>query len=190
MTLKNLQNNFGKYLLTLLPISNFTIHKKELSITIPSNKVLQVFTFLKYHSNCQFKSLCDITVVDHLRREKRFEIVYNLLSIHYNSRIRVKVLVDDLEPVESITSLYKSANWFEREAWDMFGVFFTNHPDLRRILTDYGFEGHPLRKDFPLTGYSEVYYDENKKRVVYNSLNLAQKFRVLDISNPWKSDNI
>jgi len=129
----------------------------------------------------------DITAVDYPTKSQRFEIVYNLLSISHNSRIRLKTYADEVTPVPSATGLYRGADWYEREVWDMFGVFFSGHPDLRRILTDYGFEGHPLRKDFPLTGYSEVRYDEVKKRVVYEPLQLSQAFRNFgDAASPWE----
>ncbi len=127
----------------------------------------------------------DIAGVDYPTRENRFEVVYNLLSVRYNNRIRVKTYASEVNPVPSVSSLYPGANWFEREAWDMYGIFFTGHPDLRRILTDYGFEGYPLRKDFPLTGYVEVRYDDEKKRVVAEPLELAQQFRSFDNASPW-----
>ena len=128
----------------------------------------------------------DVTAVDYPDREERFEVVYNLLSLKQNQRIRVKLSTDESTPVVSATSVFKSANWFEREVWDLFGVFFSDHPDLRRILTDYGFEGHPLRKDFPLTGLVEVRYDEDQKRVVYEPVKLTQEFRTFDFVSPWE----
>jgi len=136
--------------------------------------------------------LIDICGVDYPEKEARFEVVYNLLSIKYNSRIRVKVVVDELTPIDSVTSIYNSAGWYEREVWDLYGVFFSNHPDLRRILTDYGFDGHPLRRDFPLTGHTEVRYDEAEKRIVTEPVELAQEFRVFDFASPWdqKVDNL
>jgi len=130
--------------------------------------------------------ITDITAVDYPAKEFRFEIVYNLLSLQYNSRVRAKVLTNELTPVDSCMSLFSTASWFEREIWDMFGVFFSKHPDLRRILTDYGFEGHPLRKDFPLTGYLEVRYDDSDKRVFVENLEVTQDFRYFDFSNPWE----
>lgn len=138
---------------------------------------MPVFTFLKYHTAAEYTQISDITAVDYPTRDARFEVVYNLLSIRHNSRIRVKTYADEATPVPSITSLYDGANWYEREVYDMFGVFFVNHPDLRRIMTDYGFDGHPLRKDFPLTGYTEIRYDEEKKRIVVEPLELTQAFR-------------
>jgi len=131
--------------------------------------------------------IVDITAVDFPTKQFRFEVVYNLLSVRYNSRIRVKTYADETSPVPSITGLYDGANWYEREVYDLFGVFFTNHPDLRRIMTDYGFDGHPLRKDFPLTGYTEVRWDEEKKRIVYEPLELTQAFRNFDGgSSSWE----
>ena len=182
-----MEKNFCQYLLLNIPsIINYTIDKKEISINIPFNKIEQVITFLKYHTNCQYKVISDICVVDYPTRKNRFDIVYNFLSIKYNSRIRVKVIVNEFQVVPSITNIYKGANWWEREAWDLFGVFFQNHPDLRRILTDYGFEGHPMRKDFPLSGYVEVRYSETDKRVIYEPISLPQEFRSFDFESPWK----
>ncbi|EZF91478.1 NADH-ubiquinone oxidoreductase 30.4 kDa subunit, mitochondrial [Trichophyton rubrum MR1459] len=134
-------------------------------------------TFLRDHTAAEYTQVSDITAVDFPTREYRFEVVYNLLSVRHNSRIRVKTYADEATPVPSITSLYDGALWFEREVYDMFGVFFTGHPDLRRIMTDYGFDGHPLRKDFPLSGYTEIRYDEEKKRIVVEPLELTQAFR-------------
>ena len=153
------------------------------SLTLPSqiyispDGVVPVFSFLKYHTAAEFTQVSDITAVDYPTRDQRFEVVYNLLSVRHNSRIRVKTYADEASPVPSITGLYDGANWYEREVYDMFGVFFVGHPDLRRIMTDYGFDGHPLRKDFPLTGYTELRYDEEKKRIVVEPLELTQAFR-------------
>ena len=124
--------------------------------------------------------------MDFPSKTQRFEIVYNLLSIQHNSRIRIKTLVDEITPVDSLVEIYNSANWWERETWDMFGIFFSNHPDLRRILTDYGFEGHPLRKDFPLSGFVEVRYDDSEKRVITEPIEMTQEFRYFDFSSPWE----
>ena len=176
---------FSQYLLQILPIINYTISKNELCINISKNKLIPILFFLKNHTNSQFKLLSEICAVDYTSKNKRFEIIYNLLSIRFNSRLRVKILINELQPVNSIISIYKSANWSEREVWDMFGIFFLNHPDLRRILTDYGFEGHPLRKDFPLSGFLEVFYNELKKRVVYEPINLSQQYRLFEFNNPW-----
>ena len=180
---------FSQYLLQILPIINYTISKNELCINISKNKLIPILFFLKNHTNSQFKLLSEICAVDYINKEKRFEIIYNLLSIRFNSRLRVKILINELQPVNSIISIYKSANWSEREVWDMFGIFFLNHPDLRRILTDYGFEGHPLRKDFPLSGFLEVFYNELKKRVVYEPINLSQQYRLFEFNNPWDKNH-
>jgi len=176
---------YSQYLLDILPIINYTFNKNELCINIPFNKIIPILFFLKNHTNSQFKILSDICVVDYINKKERFEIIYNLLSIRFNNRLKIKVCINELQPIDSIVNIYKAAGWSEREAWDMFGIFFNNHPDLRRILTDYGFEGHPLRKDFPLSGYLEVYYNELKKRVVYEPLNLAQQYRLFEFNSPW-----
>lgn len=176
---------YSQYLLKVLPIINYTLYKNELCINIPFNRLIPVIFFLKNHTNCQFKVLSDLCAVDYVNRQERFDVIYNLLSVRFNSRIRVKVSITELQPIDSIVSIYKAAGWWEREAWDMYGIFFTNHPDLRRILTDYGFEGFPLRKDFPLSGYLEVYYNELKKRVVYEPINLSQQYRLYEFNSPW-----
>ncbi|EWC46871.1 mitochondrial NADH-ubiquinone oxidoreductase subunit [Drechslerella stenobrocha 248] len=170
---------YGQYIMSCLPkfVQQYSVWKDELAIYIAPQGVVPVFSFLKYHHAAQYTMVADITAVDFPSRQYRFEVVYNLLSVVYNSRIRVKTYADETSPVPSITPLYEGANWYEREVYDLFGVFFTNHPDLRRIMTDYGFDGHPLRKDFPLTGYTEVRWDEEKKRVVYEPLELTQAFR-------------
>lgn len=146
-------------------------------IYIPPSGVIPVFSFLKYHTAAEFTQVSDITAVDYPTRDQRFEVVYNLLSVRHNARIRVKTYADEATPVPSVCGLYDGANWYEREVYDLFGVFFVGHPDLRRIMTDYGFDGHPLRKDFPLTGYTEIRYDEEKKRIVVEPLELTQAFR-------------
>lgn len=161
-------------------------HGNELEVLICPEGVIPVLTFLRDHTNAQFKQLIDVTAVDWPSKPYRFEIVYNLLSIQFNTRIRVKTYTDELTPIESATPLFLSADWAEREVWDMYGVFFSNHPDLRRILTDYGFEGHPFRKDFPLAGYYEVRYDEELKRVVQEPVEFAQEFRKFDFQSPWE----
>ncbi|KZZ89594.1 NADH-ubiquinone oxidoreductase subunit [Ascosphaera apis ARSEF 7405] len=172
-------HTYGQYLISCLPkyIQQFSVYKDELTIYIAPSAVIPVISFLQKHTNAEYTSISDITAVDFPTRDQRFEIVYNFLSVRYNSRIRVKTYADEATPVPSITSLYDGALWYEREVFDMFGVFFVGHPDLRRIMTDYGFDGHPLRKDFPLTGYTEVRYDEEKKRVVVEPLELTQAFR-------------
>ena len=172
-------HTYGQYLLSCLPkyIQQFSVWKDELTIYIPPSGVIPVISFLKYHTAAEYTMVADITAVDYPTRDQRFEIVYNLLSVRHNSRIRVKTYADEATPVPSITGLYDGANWYEREVYDLFGVFFVGHPDLRRIMTDYGFDGHPLRKDFPLTGYTEIRYDEEKKRIVVEPLELTQAFR-------------
>ncbi|KFY21370.1 hypothetical protein V493_07467 [Pseudogymnoascus sp. VKM F-4281 (FW-2241)] len=172
-------HKYGAYVLSCLPkyVQQYSVWKDELTIYIPPSGVIPVITFLKNHTAAEFTTISDITAVDFPTRDQRFEVVYNLLSVRHNSRIRVKTYADEAQPVPSITSLYDGANWYEREVYDMFGVFFVGHPDLRRIMTDYGFDGHPLRKDFPLTGYTEIRYDEEKKRIVVEPLELTQAFR-------------
>ena len=157
----------------------------ELTLYTTADALLPLMRFLRDHVNTQFKCLIDVTAVDFPERPARFEVVYHLLSPRWNNRLRVKVCVDEVTPVPSVVSVWPAANWFEREAWDMFGVFFKDHPDMRRILTDYGFTGHPLRKDFPLSGYTEVRYDYAKKRVVSEPLELTQEFRYFDFQSPW-----
>ena len=164
--------------------------KGELTITVPYSKIFQVIQFLRDNTSCQYRTIIDICAVDYPERENRFEVVYNLLSITYNTRIRVKTSINEITPLESITPLFKGADWLEREAWDFYGVFFSNHPDLRRILTDYGFEGHPFRKDFPLSGYVEVRYDEIQKRVVCEPIELSQEYRDFGFASPWDQGNI
>lgn len=158
----------------------------ELTITIRRDDLLKVMKFLKDDANCQFLTLLDVCGVDYPDDDERFEIVYHMLSMTHNTRIRVKLRTDEDTPVDSVTGLFNAANWWEREVWDMFGVAFNDHPDLRRLLTDYGFEGHPLRKDFPLTGYVEVRYDDEQKRIVYEPVKLTQEFRTFDFLSPWE----
>jgi NADH-quinone oxidoreductase subunit C len=158
----------------------------ELSITVNRDDIIAVLKFLRDDVNCQFKLMMDLCGVDYPEEEERFCVVYNLLSLTQNLRIRVKLWTGEDEPVPSATAVYSAANWWEREAWDLYGIYFTDHPDLRRILTDYGFEGHPLRKDFPLTGYVEIRYDDEQKRVVYEPVKLVQEFRSFDFLSPWE----
>jgi NADH-quinone oxidoreductase subunit C len=162
------------------------IRHRELSVRVERAAVAEALRFLRDDPDCRFTVLCDICGVDFPDRPQRFEVVWNLLSMSFNQRIRIKVETDENEPVPSATALYSSAGWWEREAWDMFGIYFAGNPDLRRILTDYGFEGHPLRKDFPLTGYVELRYDEQQKRVVYEPVRLQQEFRSFDFLSPWE----
>ena len=161
----------------------------ELTVILSKSILLKVLSFLKDDKVCQFKQLIDLCGVDYPNRIDRFEIVYHLLSINLNQRIRIKLSVNDDDTVPSVVSLYEAANWYEREVWDLYGVIFTDHPDLRRILTDYGFEGHPLRKDFPLSGFVQVKYDDAEKRVVNEKVNLVQDFRRFDFESPWEGPN-
>ena len=158
----------------------------ELAVTVGPATIAKFIAFLKSDAACQFTTLIDVTAVDYPEREKRFDVVYHLLSMTQNQRIRVKVAVREDDIVPSITAIHPSANWFEREVFDMYGVMFSGHPDLRRILTDYGFRGHPLRKDFPTTGYVEVRYDEVEKRVIYEPVELVQEYRQFDFMSPWE----
>lgn len=158
----------------------------ELTLIVEAGDIVDVLTFLKEDVQCRFISFIDICGADYPMREKRFEVVYHLLSPHQNQRIRIKVSTDEDTPVPSVTSVFLGADWFEREAYDLYGILFTGHPELRRILTDYGFEGHPLRKDFPLTGFVEVRYDDELKRVVYEPVELKQEFRDFDFLSPWE----
>ncbi|HXZ02687.1 MAG TPA: NADH-quinone oxidoreductase subunit C [Stellaceae bacterium] len=161
----------------------------ELAVTVRREAVVRVLGFLRDDPKCLFKLLADLCGVDYPDRAERFEVVYNLLSLKLNQRIRVKLAVDEEQAVPSVVSVYSAAGWFEREAWDLFGIYFSDHPDLRRLLSDYGFEGHPLRKDFPLTGYVEVRYDEDQKRVIYEPVRLTQEFRSFDFLSPWEGMN-
>ncbi|EEY21793.1 NADH dehydrogenase iron-sulfur protein [Verticillium alfalfae VaMs.102] len=172
-------HKYGAWVMGCLPkyVQQFSVWKDELTIYIPPSGVIPVISFLKYNTSAEFTQVSTVTAVDYPTRDQRFEIIYNLLSVRYNSRIRVKTYADEVSPVPSITGLFDGANWYEREAYDLFGIFFVGHPDLRRIMTDYGFEGHPLRKDFPLTGYTEIRFDEEKKRIVTEPLELTQAFR-------------
>jgi NADH-quinone oxidoreductase subunit C len=158
----------------------------ELTILVQGDAIARVLTFLRDDPRCLFRSLMDLCGADYPGREKRFDVVYHLLSYRHNQRIRVKVQTDEVTPVPSVIEVFPTANWFEREAYDLYGVLFSGHPDLRRILTDYGFEGHPLRKDFPLTGFVELRYDEEQKRVVYEPVKLQQEFRNFDFLSPWE----
>jgi NADH-quinone oxidoreductase subunit C len=158
----------------------------ELTITANLAHLESLIEFLRDDASCRFSSLVDITAIDHPQRVERFDVVYHFLSMYRNHRIRVKVAVREDEMVPSIHAIHPSANWFEREVFDMFGILFSGHPDLRRILTDYGFRGHPLRKDFPTTGYVEVRYDEAQKRVVYEPVKLVQEYRQFDFMSPWE----
>ena len=159
---------------------------RELMVAVERESIVRVLTFLRDDANCGFRLLVDVCGVDWPEREARFDVVYNLLSPAHNQRIRVKVRTDERRPLPSVAGVFSSAGWYEREAWDMYGIMFSGHPDLRRLLTDYGFEGHPLRKDFPLTGHVEVRYDDEEKRVVYEPVSLTQEFRTFDFLSPWE----
>jgi NADH dehydrogenase (ubiquinone) Fe-S protein 3 len=172
-------------LTSILPTIAIQQIRNENIIICNSKNIVLLLKILKQHINYQYKILTAISGVDLLGRSYRFSVVYELLSLTFNSRIRVKLFVDEITSVLSVASLYINANWWEREIWDLYGIYFENHPDLRRILTDYGFEGHPMRKDFPLSGHVEVRYDESKKRVVTETVELAQEFRSFSLETPW-----
>lgn len=167
-------------------VLSWEVSDDELTVTIAPTSVVAFVEFLKSDGACQFSSLVDITAVDYPQRSKRFDVIYHFLSMYQNHRIRLRVQIREDEMVPSIIDVHPSSNWFEREIFDMFGILFTGHPDLRRILTDYGFRGHPLRKDFPTTGYTEVRYDEVQKRVVYEPVSLVQEYRQFDFMSPWE----
>jgi NADH-quinone oxidoreductase subunit C len=166
-------------------ITGYEIAYGELTVTGPAHRVHQALTQLRDHPDCRFHQLIDLCGVDYPERPLRFDVVYHLLSLVKNHRIRLKVQTDEDTAVPSVADIFPAANWFEREAFDMYGIFFENHPDLRRLLTDYGFHGHPLRKDFPMTGYVEVRYDDELKRVVYEPVKIAE-FRNFDFLSPWE----
>jgi NADH-quinone oxidoreductase subunit C len=161
----------------------------ELTLTAEIDRINDALQFLRDDPECRFVCFIDLTAADYPEREKRFDVVYHLLSPHKNTRVRVKVQVGETDVVPSALATFKAANWFEREVFDMYGIMFSGHPDLRRILTDYGFQGHPLRKDFPTTGYVEVRYDDEAKRVVYEPVKLVQEFRQFDYLSPWEGTN-
>ena len=183
-----MNQNFTRSLIKTVPkwIHSSVFRKDEIVLYVYPSYLLPLLSYLKDNINTQYKVLIDITAVDYPSRTLRFEVVYNLLTVYFNARIRIKICVDEYTSVNSCTCIFSSAGWWEREVWDMFGIFFSNHPDLRRILTDYGFEGHPLRKDFPLTGYVEVRYDDSEKRVRTEPLELSQEYRSFDFSSPWE----
>jgi NADH-quinone oxidoreductase subunit C len=168
------------------PVSAWSVAYGELTIQADAASIVDVVTFLRDDPRCQFICFIDITAVDWPGRDRRFDVVYHFLSSKLNQRVRIKVQTDEVTPVPSIIALFPGADWFEREAYDLYGVLFTGHPDMRRILTDYGFEGYPLRKDFPLTGFVEVRYDDDAKRVVYEPVRLNQEFRNFDFLSPWE----
>ncbi len=182
-------NRLGGYLTGKLgpKLARFEVTLDELTIDVKRESVCDVMRFLRDDERCRFGCLIDICGVDFPEREKRFDVVYHLLSPWQNSRIRVRVTASAETPVPSIVDLFPAANWFERETYDLYGVLFDGHPDLRRLLTDYGFQGHPLRKDFPLTGFVELRYDDELKRVVYEPVKLMQEFRNFDFVSPWEA---
>ena len=171
-------------------VKDLSIVGDQLVAIVEKEDISKLLVFLRDDVNCQFKQLMDICGVDYPERPQRFEVVYNLLSLVHNNRVTVKVMLDDNSSIPSVSKVFSSADWWEREIWDLFGIFFSGHPDLRRILTDYGFDGHPLRKDFPLTGYVEVRYDDAQKRVVYEPVKLTQEYRDFDFLSPWEGMNI
>jgi NADH-quinone oxidoreductase subunit C len=181
-------NELGQHIAARRPecVLSWDISHDELNMDVAPASIADFVDFLKVDRNCRFSSLVDITAVDYPGRDKRFDVVYHFLSMYRNQRIRLRVAIREDEMVQSITDTHPSANWFEREVFDMFGILFSGHPDLRRILTDYGFRGHPLRKDFPTTGYTEVRYDEAQKRVVYEPVKLVQEYRQFDFMSPWE----
>lgn len=180
--------DLGDYVAAAMPrdVVSAGIAYDELVVEANAGAVVKLLTFLRDDSNCQFGQLVDLCGVDYPDRDMRFEVVYILLSLTLNQRIRVKIAVADGVPVPSVTGVFSGAGWYERETWDLFGIYFSDHPDLRRLLTDYGFEGHPLRKDFPLTGRVEMRYDQAQKRIVYDSVNLTQEYRRFDFMSPWE----
>ena len=178
----------GAAIVAALPgaVTGHTVAYGELNVTAQAAEIVRVVTFLRDDPRCQFINIIDVTAVDYPAREQRFDVVYHFLSPRQNTRVRIQVQTAEAPPVPSIFSEFPGAEWFERETWDLYGVMFTDHPDLRRLLTDYGFEGHPLRKDVPLTGFVEVRYDDEQKRVVNEPVRLAQEFRNFDFLSPWE----
>jgi NADH-quinone oxidoreductase subunit C len=181
-------DTLGQAIVAALPgaVLNHSVAHGQLTITAQARDIVAVVKFLRDDPRCLFWSIIDVTAIDWPGRERRFDVVYHFLSPKQNQRIRVKVETDETTPVPSIIDAFPGADWFEREVYDLYGVLFTGHPDMRRILTDYGFEGHPLRKDFPLTGFVEVRWDDELKRVVYDPVRLAQEFRNFDFLSPWE----
>jgi NADH-quinone oxidoreductase subunit C len=181
-------NDLAAHITGRLPgaVESHAVAHGELTLTIQAVALVRLVEFLKTDQACRFSTLIDITAVDHPERRPRFEMVYHFLSMYQNHRIRLRFGVGEDQMVASVAGVHPSANWYEREVFDMFGILFSGHPDLRRLLTDYGFRGHPLRKDFPTTGYTEVRYDEAQKRVVYEPVNLVQEYRQFDFMSPWE----
>ena len=167
-------------------VTDYELVRGELTVHAKAADIVKVARFLRDDPSCQFICIIDITAVDWPGREQRFDVVYHFLSPRMNTRVRVKIVTDETTPVASLVGVYRGADWFERETYDLYGVLFTGHPDMRRLLTDYGFDGHPLRKDFPLTGFVEVRYDDQEKRVLYEPVRLNQEFRKFDFLSPWE----
>lgn len=181
-------NDMGQNIVDVLEndVHGFEVALGELTINARADRIASILSLLRYDTNFKFVQLTDICAVDYPERSRRFDVVYHLLSVKNNHRIRIKIQADDENPVPTVVEIFPCANWYEREVWDMFGVMFDGHPDLRRLLTDYGFQGHPLRRDFPLTGYVEVRYSEEERRVVYEPVKLQQEFRDFDFMSPWE----
>jgi NADH-quinone oxidoreductase subunit C len=181
-------NELGEYVALKLgdALTGFSVRHHELTLEARLDDIVSVMQMLRDDARCRFISIIDVCGVDYPDRAQRFDVVYHLLSPSQNLRVRVKIATDEVTPVPSICPVFPGADWFEREAYDLYGILFSGHPDLRRILTDYGFDGHPLRKDFPLTGFVEVRYDEERRRVVYEPVTLAQEFRNFDYLSPWE----
>jgi NADH-quinone oxidoreductase subunit C len=181
-------DTLGKTIAAALPssVTGYSVAHHELTVTAEPRDIVAVMRFLRDDAHCLFWNLIDVTAVDWPGREQRFDVVYHLLSPKHNMRLRVKAATEEAVPVPSIIEVFPGADWLERETYDLYGIVFTGHPDMRRILTDYGFEGHPLRKDFPLTGFVEVRYDDELKRVVYEPVRLTQEFRDFDFLSPWE----
>ncbi len=180
--------NLGEHIIGKIgdDIIDYKVAYNELTLNARGDKIVRILGFLRDDTSCSFVQLMDVCGVDYPERAERFDVVYHLLSLKHNHRIRVKIKTDEETTVPSVVDVYPSANWYERETWDMYGIMFDGHPDLRRLLSDYGFQGHPLRKDFPLTGYVEVRYSEEEKRVIYEPVKLAQEFRTFDFMSPWE----
>jgi NADH dehydrogenase (ubiquinone) Fe-S protein 3 len=176
---------FGGYLKSFLPLHSIEVTGNDIVIIVQPQYALFTISFFKSHITSQYKILTSITATDYLDKKNRFEVSYEFLSLTFNNRLRVKTFVNEITCLESSHNIYNSAKWWEREVWDLFGIFFTNHPDLRKILTDYGFEGYPLRKDFPVTGFVEVRFDNVTKRIICEPLELAQEFRTFLFESPW-----
>lgn len=189
MTIKLIKKNF-KTFINILPVLNAHLYNNCISFTISKNQLLKTLFLLKNHTNFQFKMLSCISCVDYVNKKRRFKIVYELLSVRYNTRIKIKIFSDEIDPIESTTNIFSAASWYESEIWDMFGVFFQNHNNLTRLLTDYGFEGYPLRKDFPLSGFTEVSYDFTKKQVLNNKIELSQELKTFKFTSPWEDIKI